>query len=112
LGRAAKSARAGAPLQGRPGDNAPNARVNGRLFGHPVHFLAEEREIGLALHKDHLLDVDPDRGGAMVRRQMRPIERRHALQPGIAQSPGVPDVQVRIDDRDTRHVRLRHVFSV
>lgn len=106
-GFAASRASAGsiglADFQRRLCHDAAQPRFRDRQLCHPVGLRLRLLGVAFALHKNEFGHRHLTAGPAIVFDPVTPIQRRHTRQPGVAESFGVAQMHVRIDEREGRN---------
>ena len=94
-----------AVLNRRRGDDPLKTRVLSGALDDPLHLqqLVLRREVDF--HVDHRLDVEPGGMLPIFRNDEAPVQARVAVEPGDAEMLGVPEMDVRVDDREVRHAQ-------
>ena len=79
------------------GDDCGDARVALRQPFHELDLPPGLSRPAIRFHEHHAADRDLPRGRRIVPREKRPMEGRHAFEPGVVQLGGIPEMDVGID---------------
>ena len=94
-----------AELKRRPGHNALQPAVLLSQALDPIGFFLELRKIHFGLQEDHFLYSDGSAGAVIIFQQVGLVEQGDTIQPGIAQTLRIPNVEVRIN-----YWKIQHLF--
>ena len=101
-----------AQFQRRPRDDSLQPAVPLRQAIDPIGFFLELGEGHLCLQEDHFLYYDGSAGAVIVFQQVGLVEQGNVIQPGIAQTLRIPNVEVRINYWEVQHPFFPCMFVI